>query len=129
MRERIKLMLCVLILNTASVLGQQNQNLAVGVWKYAIKENPFGKFSGQLLLTVDESGHLMAKIINSVGVQFSVKIIRTTESRLVFSSDFEQSDATFFCDFELDQITGFIEVKGDSFLYQMSGVRSLHQDH
>ncbi|MBX2968299.1 MAG: hypothetical protein KF803_02925 [Cyclobacteriaceae bacterium] len=95
----------------------------MGKWKYEIKETPFGDFSGLITFEQDDRGQLSGKIVNHHGETFFIKPIRVKPNRLVFYSNFEYSDATFFCNLYSNSLVAFIEAKGDTFLYVLSAER------
>ena len=94
-----------------------------GKWTYEVERNVFGEFSGILQMSLDASGQVTGVVTNAYGERFWLKVSRIHGHRIVFTSNFENSDATFFCDFYGGAFKGVIEVKGDTYLYVINGRR------
>lgn len=122
MTKRLFLAVAVL-LHTSIALSQASPHRFLGKWAYQVEANIFGTFSGILEIWLDPHGELKGMLTNSHGEKFRVEVERTHAHRIVFSSNFENSDATFFCDFYQGDFKGVIEVRGDTYLYLINGKR------
>jgi len=100
-----------------SALAQSNPDYS-GSWGYEVKNTPYGNFYGTIFL-IKAGSTYKGNVVNRAGKQYKLEVLRLKGNRLVFTSDVEETNSVFTCNFKGDSLLATVEVKGDNFLYKL----------
>lgn len=115
------LMLMVFSLSGWIAYAQQSPDFS-GRWYYEVKNTPYGNFYGVIILKRKDTAYT-GEIINKAGKKFKLEVMRVKSNKMVFSSNVEDTNSIFNCQFKGDSLLATVEVKGDQFLYRLKAKR------